>query len=755
MSDIVLESLRAAAVGVILVCLWLAGRNGDVRATKGWKYILAGFALIFFGTIMDITDNFPVLNRFVLIGDTEYQAFLEKVAGYLVGFILLAAGFWKWLPAISSFGSMKKEKTELLATNEALEQEVAERRRAEKALRSNKDLLQNILDAIQDGITVLDRDLNILGENRTSEGWNSPFPSISGRKCHEAYHGRSSPCDACPSILALREGTQQTKTACMTGSDGEKRWFDLYAYPIPDASGVAAGVVEIARDISDQVRSEKALQKAREAAERARRTAEVANRAKSEFLASMSHELRTPLNAILGYAQILLQDREVGEKQRDGLNTIRQSGEHLLTLLNDILDLSRIEAGRMELELREFHLESFLKNIVDIFQVKAEQKKIRFTYEAPANLPEAVKGDEVRLRQVLFNLLGNAIKFTTRGEVIFRAGGGNDPSGAHGRSRVSPPRSPRVHSLVPVFFEIEDTGPGIKSDDFDTIFSPFKQVGSRLGKSQGSGLGLAISKRLVDMMSGSLTVESVFGKGATFRIDIDLPPVYSLTEVAKPKRSPVIGYKGPRRKVLVVDDTSENRGLLSFLLRPIGFKVVEAVNGREGVEKAGEVAPDLIFMDRYMPEMDGLEASRRIRAFSPPLDVVIIAISAAAFGEDRRKSLDAGCDDFVTKPFNINDVLDKLRRYLNLEWIHEEQKPRADEPGESPPSIQPPPADELDVLIGLAKVGDIRALRGCAEKMERSAPELKPFALELNRLAKSFQIDAIREMLTSFERKQD
>ncbi len=750
MTDIVLESIRVLVLGVILVCLWLAGRNGSARALDGWRHILAGFAFIFFGALLDITDNFPALNRFLVIGDTPYQAFLEKAAGSLVGLILIATGFWKWLRPISAIASMKKEKTELLAANEALELEIVERRRAEKALRSNKELLQNILDAIQDGITVLDGDLNILRENQTSEQWNSPFPSLAGRKCHEAYHGRTTPCDDCPSLRALREGTGQMKTAYMTGAEGEERWFDLFAYPISDASGSPAGVVEIARDISDRVLSEQALKKAREEAEKARRAAEVANRAKSEFLASMSHELRTPLNAILGYAQILQQDQEMGEKQRDGLDTIQQSGEHLLTLLNDILDLSKIEAGRMELEPGEFRLETFLKNIVDIFQVKAGQKRIRFSYDAPVSLPEAVKGDEVRLRQVLFNLLGNAVKFTARGVVTFRIGERGGASGAHEPPHVQPARARNEYAPIPLFFEIEDTGPGIDEDDLETIFSPFKQVGSRLGKSQGSGLGLAISKRLVDMMGGALTVESVLGEGSIFRIDIDLPPVYSMTEVAEPKNSPIIGYGGPRRKVLVVDDASENRELLSFLLKPLGFDVSEAVNGREGVEKAGETSPDLIFMDRYMPEMDGLEATRRIRAFSPPLDVIIIAISASAFGEDRRKSLEAGCDDFVTKPFNINDVREKLRRYLSLEWIHEEKEPRADETREPTPSIQPPPADDLEMLISFAKVGDIRAIRGCAERIEGTHPEFKPFAAELNRLAKSFQIDRVRGLLNSF-----
>jgi len=258
------------------------------------------------------------------------------------------------------------------------------------------------------------------------------------------------------------------------------------------------------------------------------------------------------------------------------------------------------------------------------------------------------------------------------------------------------------------------------------------------------------------MMGGKLGVKSTIGQGSVFWVDVSLPPVDSWTEVTKPQKTAIVAYKGPRRSVLIVDDNAENRAMLYDLLAPLGFDVTEASNGQEGIEQAKAMHPDVILMDLVMPGMDGFEATRRIRKFEirkPKAEIrpVILGISASTFEEDREKSLEAGCDDFIPKPINADDVLEKLQQHLSLEWVYAEVKPRADEAGEAPASIVPPSSDELEALMELAIRGDIRGVQQRADELVQREPRLKPFATELNQLAKRFRINEIRELLKSFK----
>jgi signal transduction histidine kinase/ActR/RegA family two-component response regulator len=381
----------------------------------------------------------------------------------------------------------------------------------------------------------------------------------------------------------------------------------------------------------------------------ARDQASQASHAKSEFLASMSHELRTPLNAILGYAQILQWDKHLTERQTTGLSTIEQAGQHLLALIDEILDLAKIEAGRIDLQPTPVELAPFLQGIANIIRVRVEQKGLRFVYDA-AGLPATVLADERRLRQVLLNLLGNAAKFTDHGEVSLRV-------------RAQPTRDDTTRLRC----EVRDSGIGINAEDLATLFQPFQQVGDLQRRRGGTGLGLAISRQLVRHMGGDIEVESVPDRGSVFRFEIELPT--ALGEAAPAPEQPVIGYEGERKTVLVVDDVPANRAMLIDMLRPLGFTMVEAQNGREGLEKAQAVLPDAILMDNVMPVMDGLEATQRLRELPALKNVPVIAVSASATAEGRERVLAAGANAFLTKPFRAAQLLAVLEQHLRITLI--------------------------------------------------------------------------------------
>ncbi|MDM8527646.1 ATP-binding protein [Anaerolineales bacterium HSG24] len=481
-------------------------------------------------------------------------------------------------------------------------------------------------------------------------------------------------------------------------------------------------VAVIVRNITDSKQAEQALKESKE-------TAEIANQAKNTFLANMSHELRTPLNGILGYAQLLKQDRTLTAKQREFVLIMESSGEHLLTLLNDILDISKIDAGRMELEINEINFAHFIKTITDIFQIQAQQKGILFTYEQETPLPDMVHGDEKRLRQILINLLGNAVKFTTEGSVAFKVGQYQD-----------------------MFrFEVQDTGTGINKDELQTIFAPFQQA--TIGKSfiDGIGLGLAITKNLVTMMDGTIHVTSELGVGSQFWIEIPLPVSENWAEFALLEQTTVMGYEGSVRKVLIIDDKWENRLILDNILTPLGFELHEAFDGQEGIIKAQETHPDLILMDLVMPVMDGYEATKKLRELedtdSASNKVIIIAVSASAFDEDRQQSLAVGCNDFITKPYPVEILLKKIQEYLQISWIYEE----SGEIGDADNKITPPPPETIDMLFNLVIRGKIRDVRKQLTELSLlDEGRYHLFVDKIAKLAKSYKLKEIRHFLNQY-----
>ena len=468
----------------------------------------------------------------------------------------------------------------------------------------------------------------------------------------------------------------------------------------------------------------------------ARDKAEVANRAKSAFLAGMSHELRTPLNAILGYAQILQHDKSLAERSAAGLATIQQSGEHLLALINDILDLSRIEAGRLDLFVNPIDLAAFLQGIADTMRIKAEQKGLLFTLDSDGALPCAVQVDDKRLRQVLLNLLDNAVKFTDRGGVSLRV-----------RRLPGDDARPRLR------FEVEDTGVGIEATQLASIFLPFEQAGDPRRRLGGAGLGLAVSRQLIRRMGSDIDVHSEVGRGSRFWFDIDAAAAEA-APAAAPPRPHIVGYEGPRKKVLVVDDIEGNRAVMSDLLSSLGFDVLEADNGATGLRVAQEQRPDLVLMDILMPVMDGLAATQRLRQSPDGADVPVIMVSAGASDSERENSARVGGNAFLMKPIDFEDLFRHIGALLQLTWAYA-PAPAADaqaepaEPDAGQPLVAPSP-EQMEQLYKLARIGNMRSIRQRADELAAQDARYAPFAERLKTLAGRFQSRAILEFIAHY-----
>ena len=428
--------------------------------------------------------------------------------------------------------------------------------------------------------------------------------------------------------------------------------------------------------LADQaMRSERELRHAKEAAEEAKEAAEAANRSKSVFLANMSHEIRTPLNAVLGYSQLLLRDAGLSSTVRENLNIINRSGEHLLALLNDVLDMSKIEAGKATLMPVVFDLFEMLADLEMMFRLRASARGLKFEVLVESPCEPSIEADKAKIRQVLVNIIGNAIKFTEAGSVTLRVSMNWKERGKlneHGNL------NPGENDSLRLFFAVEDTGAGIAVEERGQLFQPFAQTESGRRNKGGTGLGLAISRELLRVMGAEIMLSSEPGKGSTFYFEIPVRPGAVEPAPRRKERRRIAGIEEGIQppRVLVVDDEPNNRGWLTTLLKSVGFDVAEAENGEVGIRLWLEWRPHLILMDMRMPVMDGLETTRRIRTHPDGRETVIFALTAGVMEENRRAAIESGVDDFLAKPCAEDELLLKAQEHLGLEFQFEEEKTR-------------------------------------------------------------------------------
>ncbi|MEH2197482.1 ATP-binding protein [Nostoc sp.] len=508
------------------------------------------------------------------------------------------------------------------------------------------------------------------------------------------------------------------------------------ALTLPSPAQLEAINKVLSTEIVERKRIEKELRLAEEVAQNS-------NQAKSEFLANMSHELRTPLNGILGYTQIIQRTESLSEKGRKGLGVIYQCGSHLLTLINDVLDLSKIEARKLELYPIDFYFPAFIDSVTEICRIRAEQKVIAFHVELDPNLPSGIHADEKRLRQVLINLLSNAMKFTHKGSVTFKVQVISQESNANGKINYK------------IRFQVVDTGTGITPEQAEKIFQPFEQVGSQKRQSEGTGLGLAISQKIVLLMGGQIQVQSEFGKGSTFWFEAKLLESKDWAKVSRVvEEGTIIGYQGQRRTILIADDKWENRSVIVNLLEPVGFTVVEASNGQEAWAQSLTHKPDTIVTDLVMPILDGFEFINRLRQSEQFKEIPVIASSASVFAVDQHKSIDVGADAFLPKPVEAETLLEMLRQFMQLEWIFDvklEAIAKTSTSGFEEQTEMIYPAQEvLQNLLELAQDGDIQNILEMVEQLSVSDERLNTFVQKIIQLASNFQLKRLESFIEEY-----
>jgi PAS domain S-box-containing protein len=640
------------------------------------------------------------------------------------------SGEWKWVHdrAVATYDRNG------LCYADGLLSDISERKRSEEALRVSEERYRLLFERNLAGVFRTTLDGRVLDCNDALARLLG-YESSKHAAAVNAVNFYPSPVDRAAFIEHLKaEKCLANLELRMRRRNGSHVWVMMSVSLVGQADGSSEFIEGSLVDITARKQAEEEMRKAEEAAE-------AANRAKSQFLANMSHEIRTPMNAILGYSQLMLRDPSLGASAKVNLNIINRSGEHLLGLINDILVMSKIEAGRMQLNLVAFDISGLLEDLAAMFRLRAEAKGLRFEVCVNGECQGHVVGDEGKIRQVLVNLLGNAVKFTERGWIKLRMSMGR-----------------RNDNQLWFSAEVEDTGAGIAPEEQSQLFRPFVQTQSGLASHAGTGLGLAISGEFIRLMGGEITLSSDPGRGSVFRFEVPVQAADALP--AQPAHGRVIGLRpgeaAPR--VLIVDDEQHNRGWLNDLLSSLGFSVREAENGESAIRLWQEWGPQLILMDVRMPGMDGLEAARTIRAASNGKDPVIIAVTASALDEDRHAVLHSGgVSDFLSKPCRERELLEKIQAHLKVEYRYAgEQIPPGMEPVVALPSALGPellaelPAELIDQLHDAVLNGDKGRLDQLIEKV---AEQDTRAAQTLKELADTYDYDALTRLLEDTSRE--
>ena len=652
-------------------------------------------------------------------------------------------------------------------------------------VQSTQNRLNKFLNAIPLGISVHDAKGQIIYTNQVAQQLLNiqDLPKAETEKLSQTYGvyragtGEMYPVEQLPLVRSLGGEKAQADDLELHHSDGSI-FVEATSTPIFDETGNVEYAIAAFQDISDRKQAEKTLienvrleqeishrKKTEAELEQAKDAAEAANQAKSTFLANMSHELRTPLNAILGFSQLMNQDTNLLNEQKENLNIIHRSGDHLLTLINQVLDLSKVEAGRMTLSETNFDLHHFLGEIEDMFALKAKSQGLQLRFECAVDVPQYISADEVKLRQLLINLIGNAIKFTPAGSVYLVVK--QSQKSAQSQAEIEITNNQQSTTIT---FEVKDTGVGMKPDELEKLFQPFVQTASGQKVQQGTGLGLTISHQFVRLMGGEITVISG-GKaftpgmplgelsddttaqptsGTTFKFDLPVGIADRAIEKQPYNRRVVaLAPNQPLYRILVVDDKDDNRQLLVKLLKPLGFEVQEASNGIEALEIWDSYSPHLIWMDMRMPVIDGYEATKRIKTTIKGQATAVIALTASVWEEEKAVILSAGCDDFVRKPFHKEVIFDIMAKHLGVRYIYEEQQLP------SPPSnVTGEPLNFTYLLTAMSKKWLIKlheaALEADSELVSQLIEEIPEFqAIELQTLrgwVNNFQFEKILDL---------